>query len=360
MTRSSGPDRLIGIDARSLSSGPPGVGTYVSNLIRRIHYLDPLAVTFPRNNFLWNQLRVPPAFRSRGWAAYHAPAYTAPLLDCRPLILTVHDISYLANPDWYPYPVDSLRLRYYAASLRCADRIIVPSDFSRTEILKLFPRLETRIRRVYQGVCTSTFFPDPEEADKARRELSLPGPFLLHVGDIHKRRNVPLAVAASQTTGIPLVLVGHPLQGGEQFERWPLRFSGLSTDRLRGLYSAALAFVYPSVYEGFGLPILEAMACGLPVVATRAACLPEVCGEAAVLVEPDARSFCEGIQRVKEHVEHYRQAGMERSRAFSWETTARETERVYAEVVPGIASLDEADESLTPATRHQNGRKAGF
>jgi len=326
----------IGIDARSLSAGPPGIATYVSNLIRCLPYLDPLRVIFPRNNFLWNQVRVPLTFRARDWAAYHAPAYTAPLLDCRPLILTVHDVSYLANPDWYPYRIDSLRLRYYTASLKRARRIIVPSDFSRTEILRFFPQLESRIRRVYQGVSREDFFPDPVGADSVRRELSLPDTFLLHVGDIHRRRNVPMAVEVSKRIGIPLVLVGNPLCGGEQFQNWPLRFSRVSTDRLRGLYSAAVALVYPSLYEGFGLPIMEAMACGLPVVAANAACLPEVCGDAAVVIAPDVQSLYEGIQRVKEDPDRYRQAGLARSREFSWETTARETEEVYSEIVPGL------------------------
>ncbi len=336
MTRSSSASR-IGIDARSLSAGPPGIATYVSNLINRIPYLDPLGVISPRNNFLWNQIRVPLTFRSRRWAGYHAPAYTAPLFDCRPLILTVHDVCYLANPDWYPYSVDSRRLRYYEASVRHADRIIVPSDFTRSELLKFLPAAEARVRRIYMGV-SGTFFPDPIQADKVRSKLSLPEVFLLHVGDIHPRRNIPLAVEVAQRLGMALVLVGRPLRGGEEFEKWPLRFSGLDPDCLRGLYSAALALVYPSLYEGFGLPVLEAMACGLPVVAAKTTCLPEICGDAAILVEPEVQSLCEGVQRVTEERERYRQAGLARVRKFSWETTARETEKVYAELVPGLCS----------------------
>ncbi|RPI27932.1 MAG: glycosyltransferase family 1 protein [Acidobacteria bacterium] len=326
----------IGIDTRSLSAGPPGIRTYVTSLLAHLPYLDGLPESPPRNNFLWNQIRVPLAFHARGWHAYHAPSYTAPLIGCRPLILTVHDVSYLANPDWYPYSVGSLRLRYYTASLSRADRIIVPSEFSRAELVKYRPEVDTRVRRIYQGV-SEEFFPDPVQAQRARQELALPREFLLHVGDIHTRRNVPLIAEAARRLGVPLVLVGRVLKGGEEFRQWPLRFNGLSADLLRGVYSAATALVYPSLYEGFGLPVVEAMACGLPVVASRSACLPEICGDAGILVEADVPSFCEGIQRAASERERYCAAGLARKQQFSWEKTARETEKVYQEVVPGLA-----------------------
>ena len=160
----------VGIDCRALKAGPPGVATYVRNLLEQIPFLDCIDHPRPQNNFLWNQLRVPPAQLSRRWNLYHAPAYTAPLVNFCPLVLTAHDVSYLACVEWYPHRRDSLRRSYYAASLKRADRILVPSDFSRQQVLSLFPDLDEKVRRVYMGV-SSFYRSDPALAGRVRSEL---------------------------------------------------------------------------------------------------------------------------------------------------------------------------------------------
>jgi glycosyltransferase involved in cell wall biosynthesis len=322
----------IGIDARSLAAGPSGVRTYVTELLRFIPCLDPFQARVPSNNFLWNQTRPLLAKRSRGWSAYHASAYTSPLIGCRPLILTVHDICYLAEPDSYPYHLDPIRRWFYVESLRRADRIVVPSDFTRAELLRLHPELAERVRRIYLGV-SEEFYTDAEAAEQVRKDLRLPERFLLHVGNLHRRRNPHLIARAAERAGLPLVLVGAILPGGEAFSAWPFRFSGLSQDQLRGLYSAATAFVYASRYEGFGLPVLEAMACGLPVVAARTSCIPEICGDAVVLVEPEINCLVAGINQALTHSERYSRAGLKRAGEFSWKNTALATEQVYGELV---------------------------
>ena len=322
----------VGIDCRALKSGPPGIATYVGNLREQIPFLDCIDYRWPRNNFLWNQVRVPPAQLLRRWNLYHAPAYTAPLVNFCPLVLTLHDVSYLVCREWYPYRLDAVRRSYYLASLRQADRIIVPSDSSFQEVVRLFPDLRNKVRRVYQGV--ARFFQrDSALAAKMRTELGLPEKFLLHVGDIHARRNIKAAALAAERVQVPLVLVGRILRGGEEFAHWPYRFSGLDDLQLKGVYCAASGFVYPSLYEGFGLPLLEAMACGVPVVASNRSCLPEICGDAAILVSPNADELAEGMSQILEAPEDNISRGLARAQEFSWEKTAEQTVSIYRELL---------------------------
>lgn len=325
----------VGIDARSLRDGPAGVRTYVGNLLERIPELDPFAPALPGNNLLWNHLRVPLAQWKRRWAAYHA-SYTAPLWKFCPTVLAAHDISYLVDERFYPYRLGRFRRAYYAASLREADRIVVPTDFSKEEITRVFPDLRRRIRRIHLGV--SDFFERDERlAERVRRKLKLPDAFLLQVGDVHPRRRLDETARAAARLEMPLVVVGRVLRGGEAFLDWPLRFEDVSMEELKGIYSAAAVLVYPSLYEGFGLPVLEAMACGLPVVAAARSCLPEVCGDAAVLVQPQCEAIAKGIQQALADSREYVRRGLDRARQFSWDRTARQTRQVYSELAPELS-----------------------
>ena len=325
-------DLAVGIDARSLRSGPAGVATYVRNLLRELPYLEAIDRRRPANNFLWYQLWGPLAQLRGHWRVFHAPGYTAPLVNISKLVLSVHDVSYLAGKGFYPYRLDPWRLAYYRASIRAADRILVPSTFSLDELDRAMPGIAARIRRVPLGV-SGDFFPDRAASSSARRLLGLPERYLLHVGDLHPRRNVDLLAAAAEDCGLPLVLVGRHLAGPSPKGFGLRRLEGIPVEQLRGIYSGAEALVYASVYEGFGLPLLEAMACGIPVVAVRRASVPEVCGDSAVLVEPDTASLVEGVRTALERRNELAESGKERANLFSWERTARATEEMYREVV---------------------------
>jgi glycosyltransferase involved in cell wall biosynthesis len=244
----------------------------------------------------------------------------------------VYDVSYLASEEWYPYKLDRFRIRYYISSIRRASRILVPSEFSRLEVVRFLPEVEPKLRKIHLGV-SSEFKMDDSLGKKVRTKLGLPERFLLHVGDIHSRRRVGEVRAAARALGWPLVLVGRPLENALMNGGFEYHFSGLGQEDLIGIYNAATVLVYPSLYEGFGLPLLEAMACGLPVVAANRASIPEVCGDAAILVEPNGEAFLAGIQEILESREEYIARGLERVRHFTWEETARKTFQVYEELL---------------------------
>jgi len=266
------------------------------------------------------------------WDLYHAPSYTAPLVNVCPTVLSVHDVSYLASAQWYPYKLDRFRRGYYVLSMKRAARIVVPSEFSRQEVLRFLPELAPRLRKINLGV-SSEFKVDSELGGKVKRKLGLPDHFLLHVGDIHPRRNVDQIQAVADELDLSLVLVGRALRGAALRGNTQYLLSEVSQEDLVGIYNAATVLVYPSLYEGFGLPLLEAMACGLPVVAANQASIPEVCGDAAILVDPNRESILEGVRQILESRQEYVERGLDRAQHFSWEETARKTLQVYQELL---------------------------
>jgi len=330
--KTKAPRIRFGIDARALRAGPAGIATYVSNLIQRIPELRPLRQSWPRNNFVWNQLVPPVGALCEGWDLYHGPCYTGPLWIRSPVVVTAPDVCYLVNPEWYPYVLSQSRLAYYRASLRRADRIIVTSEFSRHELARVLPEVEDKIRCTYLAA-SSEFCRSEEKAALVRRTHRLPEQFLLHVGDIHRRRNVPLLQSVSRRLGVPLVLVGRVLDPelGDQLGSW--HFQNLTLNELVGFYSAANVLTYASHYEGFGLPLLEAFACDLPVVAVATSSIPEVCGNAAVQVEMDVEDFAAGVTTALSRRSELIDLGRSRLKEFSWEMTAQATREIYQELL---------------------------
>lgn len=322
----------VGIDARSLRSGPAGVATYVGNLLRRIDILDGISTSFPRNNLLWNLLRVPLEQVRRGWDLYHGPGYTAPPVSFRPVLLSVHDVSYLSRPEFYPYRLDPLRKAFYLRSIRRADRILVPSRFTADELQAAVPEVRERVAVIPLGV-SEEFYPDPQMARQVRRKYDLPDRFVLHVGDIHPRRNCDRILQASRRLGLDVIFVGKLLTPGILPPDEAKILTGLDEADLRGLYSAAALLACASEYEGFGLPIVEAMACGLPVVAANRSCIPEVSGGAALLVEPEVDALAQGFERAIRDPESFREAGRIRARDLSWESTAQRTFQCYQQLM---------------------------
>jgi glycosyltransferase involved in cell wall biosynthesis len=323
---------IVAVGGRPAAAAPPGVERSSAGL------------TLP-TNFGWMLTGLPRAARRARVDLFHAPSYTAPIGGPRPLVLTIHDVSYERHPEWYPYRHDPFRRAFYRRSAKSADSIVTDSEFSRTEIAAAYDLDPASIHVV-------PLAPGPEFQPGPTLPLpsGVPRRYLLHVGDIHVRRNLPLIARCilmlrardAAYRDLTLVLTGADYGGGEALREMtctacelpPIVFLGIVPGQtLVALYRSAAALVYPSRYEGFGLPLLEAMASGTPVIAARSSSIPEVTGDAAVLLDPDDEvGWREAIQRVVDDQafsDGLRTRGFARATEFSWERTARETAGIY-------------------------------
>ena len=362
-------DLRVGFDGRALVSPAGGVRRYTRALFGAIAAMGdgpevvaigaPADVDLPPRvtagaippraptNLGWTLWSIPIGCGRAAVDVYHAPAYTCPWWGVPPTVLTVHDYSYERCPEWYPHRRDPLRRLFYRRSAVAADVIITDSEFSKREILSAYSVPPEGVV-VVPLAASDVFSPAPAEIGQATEAE----PYLLHVGDLHPRRDVATAVEAlARTRRLPacgdlrLVLVGIDRGQGADLSR-VAKTAGVShavdcredvsDPELVTLYRGATALVYTSRYEGFGLPLVEAMASGTPVVAAAAGPTPEVVDEAAVLVEPgDVAGFAEAVHRLlidKEHRYERSRAGIARASTFSWTRAAEQTVAIYRSV----------------------------
>ena len=367
----------IGIDGRAFTSPAAGVRRYVSELVPALLASDespdlvalggaadsvPTGVQHvaeswhPPTNLGWAVVGLPRAVRRASVDLIHAPAYTAPLLAAVPTVLTIHDVSYERHPEWYPYRRDWLRRAFYRRSARAAAHILTDSEFSRDEIAAAYGIARDRITVAPLGA--SGTFRETDAAAPVPLPSGIAVPYLLHVGDLHERRNLAVVVNALveaqrrlETPPLSLVLAGIDRGVGDRLAAMAaglgapeaiIRLGEVSEPTLRALYQNAAALVYPSRYEGFGLPLVEAMAIGTPVLASRAASIPEVVGESGVLLDPgDPRRWADAIVNVMTDSvlrARLRNDGLARAAMFTWERTARITLAVYQRVAHEAAT----------------------
>ncbi|MBK8913051.1 MAG: glycosyltransferase family 4 protein [Phycisphaerales bacterium] len=289
------------------------------------------------------------AFRTltRGCNLYHEPNHI-PMATRLPTITTVHDLSVLVHPEWHP--ADRVRWyeREFTAGLRRSQRFIAASEYTRREMIARLSIPADRIDVTYQAP-RAAFRPAPAEQQQAvlsRFHLS-PG-FLLYVGTLEPRKNLPgllrayAGLSADLRRRAPLVLAGGWGWGEGELQQHlsaahiaaDVRLTGyLADDDLAALYSACAALAWPTFYEGFGMPPLEAMACGAPVITSNATSLPEVVGDAGVLLDPaDEDAWREALRRAVEDDAwrtERRAAGLARATGFSWQRCAAQTVAAY-------------------------------
>ncbi|HEX7486941.1 MAG TPA: glycosyltransferase family 1 protein [Vicinamibacterales bacterium] len=367
----------IAIDARKYHDF--GIGTYIRNLIHQLARIDHETeyvllcrpqdrekIVVPNQNFrlvvepapvysISEQIRIPMALRREHVDLFHAPHYVLPpLIHCRSVV-TIHDCIHLMFPQYLPGRLASAyaRAQIWTAAHR-SDRILTVSETSKLDILRRFRVPADKVTVVYNAIDERLATPLAEEDfERVRARYQLKDPFALYVGNIKPHKNLERLIDAfhelRQETAfesLKLVIIGDEISKYQGLRRAVhrhklhkhVRFFGfVPLETLAVLYRLASVFVFPSLYEGFGLPPLEAMYYGTPVVTSNVSSLPEVVGDAAILVDPySSTSIAEGMRRALTDEDlrawlHDR--GMARAREFSWEQSVAQIRAVYGEVM---------------------------
>jgi glycosyltransferase involved in cell wall biosynthesis len=312
----------VGIDVSPLVQTRAGTARYLEGLLahnayERLGFGGPSRLSTIVRDAWWYPLQLPR--EARKLDVLHCPTFRGPVHSSVPVVVTVHDLAVLRHPGTF-----NLWTRRYSRLAvprvaRSARLVIAVSEFTRRELVELLRVAEEKIRVIPNAV-GEPFSPEGRAAE---------GDYVLAVGTLEPRKNLAAAQEAARRIGVELRVAGAKGWGGVEADGWLGR---VSDERLAELYRGARCLVYPSLYEGFGIPVLEAMACGTPVVTSAGGATEEVAGGAAVLVDPlDPGSIAEGIEQAAGRREELRARGLERASAFTWERVAAETWKVYEE-----------------------------
>jgi glycosyltransferase involved in cell wall biosynthesis len=355
------------IDAHMVGEHETGNETYIANLLKGLRSIDHphrIVVAAAHDEPLFEELRadarfaiipvsaapvrrllwdLPRAVRQNRIDLLHATYMAPPLCAC-PVVLSVHDVSFASHPEWFSgRDLAVLRLGV-RSSIRRAVRVITISNHAKEEIIRFFRIPPERIVVTY--LAADPFF--CADAPRCSSDGSADKASVLIVGNLQPRKNLvrfieAFARAHATLTPPPQLMICGKVQWQESEVYAAIESAGIESavtftgyvdnERLRSLYRTATVFAYPSLYEGFGLPILEAMACGAPVLTSNVASIPEVAGDAAVLMDPYdvedmARKLIEmlGAPPLRTSL---REKGANQVRQFSWERTARQTVDIY-------------------------------
>lgn len=380
----------IAINAALAGPNATGIGTYASALVRALPRVDGgqhdytvfvgarLAPESPESadsldarlhqhvvspggaaqRLLWENWGCGRAARAARADVLHSTSSYLPWPPACPAVLTVHDLAIYRYPAAFKPANRTLGRWLFERALRRATALIAPSQATRDDLVELLGVTPERISVIPEAADT-LFAPvnDPDELARVRQRYQLERPYVLSVGTAEPRKNLVrlLAAFAACERSLPvaheLVLVGRQgwLTGPLEQVARPLLASGrlrvlgyVPRADLPALYSGAATFAYPSVYEGFGLPVLEALACGAPVLTSNRSSLPEVAGDAALLVDPDSTAaVAAGLRHLLVEdalAADLRRRGPLRAGRFTWDAAARATLAVYAQAVAGRAA----------------------
>ena len=332
----------VAVDSRD-ATGPAlrGWGRYTARLVETLRARDGrdgldyafLAGTTPGPELVWEQLSLPRELRRLGADAVHAPNCFLPLRRPCPGVVTIHDLAFETHPEDFSRRTGWKYRTLAPRAARSAERVICVSEFTRDDVCRRY-RVERDKTRV---VHSAPALPLGDKTPPA-------GPYLLAVGDLRRKKNFARLAEAFRSLhgqGLPhrLVIAGVDAGEGARVRAAagdaPLELTGyLPDDDLDALMRGAELLVHPSLYEGFGFVVVEAMARGVPVACARATALPEIAGDAAVYFDPlDPDSIAGAIEAALRDRGRLAEAGRRRAAGFSWPATAERTAAVYRELV---------------------------
>ena len=370
----------VGIDAYLLHEGADyraaGVSRYVNELLAHLPGVAPqhryiafrgpdsdstagiasVVSSLPTDNpiirIAWEQTALPALSRFAGIDVLHGPVNVVPELHRGATVVTVHDLSFLTFPDRFPRAKAAYLTAMVARSCRKATRVIAVSASTRRDLLERLHVPASKVETVYAGVQAGFRLLPPAEVDRFRQARFGNRPYILHVGTLQPRKNIDILIRAfsglRRRESLPhrLVLVGAKGWMYESLFRLvrelgveeAVDFAGyVRPEDLPLWYNAADLLALPSAYEGFGLPLIEAMACGLPAVVSAGGALEEVGGSACLTVESgSAEALQAAMARILGDPElraSLREAGLERAKGFTWVSTAKQTANVYEEAL---------------------------
>ncbi|HEY77313.1 MAG TPA: glycosyltransferase family 4 protein [Thermoflexia bacterium] len=375
------------LDARTATAHFPGIGRYVANLAHAmVPLLDPserlILLRDPTSASPWDldalsgervevvDLPVSPFSLRQQWSVprllvrveadlYHSPYYLMPYRPGLPTLLTVYDLIPLLFPQHVSLRARLLFQGTMSLALRTATGVVTISEVSRRDLMRIYRLPQSRVS-VIPLAADPIFSPrPPAEVSALRHKYGLPDQYILYLGSNKPHKNLVRLIEAwalvtehgirNTEHGVctTLVVAGawdprypEPRQRAESLGLGNVRWLGpVPESDLPALYAGATAFVFPSLYEGFGLPVLEAMACGVPVLCSNVSSLPEVAGDAAVIFDPtDPEAIADALLRVLGDADlraDLRDRGLRRARMFSWEQSARATLALYRKVRAG-------------------------